>query len=392
MPPERKLLLAAGLARDYRDPAYRRALNLDLQWFAAEDEGRTEEPSEYKIRKAREEGRVAKSQELTGALVLLLPAIAILILAPSMLRTFVSMIRFFFSRAVELDPSKDGIIAEAFFNYFIRLALPILCVSVAAAIFANLVQTGFLFTTKPLTPDFSRIVPRFGQYFQRTLFSTEGLFNLAKSIAKILIIGAAAVLLIRSRIRELATLQSQDLWSQVTLVASLAIRLLLLAALLLLALSAPDYMFQRWRYRESLKMSREEVKEERRQYEGDPQVRGRIRQRMRELMSANMIANVPRADVVVTNPTHFAVALEYDRETMPAPRVSARGQDEMALRIKAIAQENGVPVVENRPLARALYAETEVGDLIPLRYYEVVAAVLSKVMALNEKRKQKAAV
>jgi flagellar biosynthetic protein FlhB len=381
-------ILARARAQNTRDEAYRAALNLDLQWFAAEDEGRTEEPSEYKIRKAREEGRVAKSQELVGALVLLLPAVALLVLAPSMLRTCVSMVRFFFSRAVELDPTKDRIIMEAFLNYFVRLVLPIVTVSLVAAVFANVVQTGFLFTTKPLAPDFSRIVPRFGQYFQRTLFSSEGLFNLIKSIVKLLIIGVVAFLLIHSRIRELTSLQSWSLWSAVTLIASLAIRLLIFAALLLLVLSIPDYMFQRWRYRESLKMSREEVREERKMYEGDPQIRGRIRQRMRELMRSNMIVNVPRADVVITNPTHFAIALEYDRETTPAPRVTAKGQDEMAQRIKEIARENEVPIVENKPLARALYAEVEVGDLIPLSYYEVVATVLSKVMALNEKRKQ----
>jgi flagellar biosynthetic protein FlhB len=360
---------------------------MDLQWFAAEDEGRTEEPSEYKIRKAREEGRVAKSQELVGALVLLLPAIALLIAAPSMLRTCVSMIRFYFSRAVELDPVKDGIVMEAFLRYFVRLVLPVISVSLVAAVFANIVQTGFLFTTKPLIPDFSRIVPRFGQYFQRTLFSSEGLFNLGKSVIKLLIIGAIAFMLIRSRIKDLANLQRWDLWAAVSLIASLAIRLLLFAALLLLALSIPDYMFQRWKHRESLKMSREEVKEERKMYEGDPQIRARIRQRMREFMRSNMIVNVPRADVVVTNPTHFAVALEYDVETMPAPRVTAKGQDEMALRIKEIARENDVPIVENKPLARALYAETEVGDLVPFAYYEIVSLVLSKVMTLNKKRK-----
>jgi flagellar biosynthetic protein FlhB len=138
-------------------------------------------------------------------------------------------------------------------------------------------------------------------------------------------------------------------------------------------------------------MSREEVREERKMYEGDPQIRNRIRQRMRELMSKNMIANVPKADVVITNPTHFAVALEYDNKTMPAPRVSARGQDEMARRIKEIAREYDVPIVENKPLARALYAETEVGEIIPAAYYEVVAMVLSRVMALNEKRRKMSA-
>jgi flagellar biosynthetic protein FlhB len=372
-------------------PEFQAALNLDLQWFAAEDEGRTEEPSEYKIRKAREEGRVAKSQELVGALVLLLPALTILVLAPYMLRTCVEMIRFYFLRAVELDPVKDRIVMEAFINYFVRLVLPIVAVAMAAAIFANLVQTGFLFTAKPLIPNFSKIVPHFGQYLQRTLFSVDGLFNFGKNLVKMAIIGGVAFLLIRSRIEELANLQRVNFWTGVTLIASLAIRLLIICALLLLALAIPDYMFQRWRYRESLKMSREEVKEERKMYEGDPQIRNRIRQRMRELMSKNMIANVPKADVVVTNPTHFAVALEYDKGSMPAPRVSAKGQDEMARRIREIAREYEVPIVENKPLARALYAETEVGDIIPARYYEVVAMVLGKVMALNEKRRKMSA-
>jgi flagellar biosynthetic protein FlhB len=387
-PPVTRYLLPITFPRYSKE--YRAALNLDLQWFAAEDEGRTEEPSEYKIRKAREEGRVAKSQELVGALVLLLPALALLVLAPYMLRTCVDMIRFYFLRAVELDPVKDGIVMKAFINYFVRLVLPIVSVAMAAAIFANLAQTGFIFTAKPLVPNFSKIVPHFGQYLQRTLFSVDGLFNFAKNLVKMAIIGGVAFLLIRSRIAELANLQRVNFWTGVTLIASLAIRLLIFCALLLLVLSIPDYMFQRWRYRESLKMSREEVKEERKMYEGDPQIRNRIRQRMRELMSKNMIANVPRADVVVTNPTHFAVALEYDRETMPAPRVSAKGQDEMALRIKEIAREYEVPIVENKPLARALYAETEVGDIIPAAYYEVVAMVLGKVMALNEKRRMSA--
>jgi flagellar biosynthetic protein FlhB len=147
---------------------------MDLQWFAAEDEGRTEEPSEYKIRKAREEGKVAKSQELTGALVLLLPALAILFLAPYILRTAVEMVRFFLLRAVELDPSRDRVIALTFFSYLVKMILPIVLTAMATGIFANLVQTGLLFTTKPLVPDFSKIIPRFGAYFQRTLFSMEG--------------------------------------------------------------------------------------------------------------------------------------------------------------------------------------------------------------------------
>lgn len=362
------------------------ALFIDLQWFAAEDEGRTEEPTEYKIRKAREEGRVAKSQELVGALVLLLPALTIIFLAPSMLRTMVEMVRFFLERSTELDPTKDAIISRAFFSYFTRLALPIGVVAVAAAIFANLVQTGLLFTTKPLEPNFSKVVPNFGQYFKRTLFSMEALFNLAKSIAKIAIIGATAYAIVRGDIMKLANLQTAPLWSSVTLVASLVMRLLIVSALLMLVLAVPDFIFQRRQYIESLKMTKQEVKEERKMYEGDPLIKGRLKQRMRELLSRNMVANVPKADVVIANPTHYAIALEWNRAAMPAPMVTAKGVDEVALRIRRIAEENGVPVVENRPLARALYAEAEIGDLIPEQFYQMIAVVLARVNKLNEAR------
>jgi flagellar biosynthetic protein FlhB len=367
------------------------ALAIDLQWFAAEDEGRTEEPSEYKIQKAREEGRVAKSTELIGALGLLLPALTLVFLMPWMFRTCAEMVRFFMLRAVEMDPARDRFVAGVFFTYFITLVAPVLSVAVVSAIFSNLVQTnGLLFTTKPLTPDFTRILPRFGQYFQRTLFSVEGLFNFFKSIVKMAIIGGVAFFLIRSDIAKLANLQKADLWLSVGAIAGLAAKMLVISALLLLVLSIPDVMFQRWRYRESLKMSKEDVKEERKMYEGDPHVRSRLRSRMREIMTQNMAANVPKADVVITNPTHFAVALEYNMGNMPAPQVTAKGADEAAFRIRRIAGENGVPIVENRPLARALYAETEVGDIIPEAYWQVVATVLSKVMHINEERRRAA--
>ncbi|GAB1484391.1 flagellar biosynthesis protein FlhB [Treponema sp.] len=365
---------------------------IDLQWFAAaEDEGRTEEASEYKIRKAREEGRVAKSQELVGALVLLMPALAILFLGPSMLRTSIEMLRFFLLRAVELDPTKDAIIVKAFFSYFIKLVLPIAIVAMTTAIFANVVQTGFLFTTKPLVPNFSKILPRFGAYFKRTLFSAEGMFNLVKAITKMAIVGVVAFLVIRSEIMRLANLQTASLWTGISLVSSLAMRLLIIVALLLLAFSVPDFLFQRWQYRESLKMTKQEVKEERKMYEGDPLMKSRLRQRMRELMSRNMAANVPKADVVITNPTHFAIALEWNNTAAAAPMVTAKGADEVALRIRAIAEEAGVPLVENKPLARALFAETEIGDIIPEQYYQAIATVLAHVYKLNEARGKMAA-
>jgi len=365
---------------------------ISLQWFSddAEAEGRTEQPTEHKLRRLREEGQVPKSQELVGAITLFLPALMLLFLAPYMLRTCVEMLRFFFLRSTELDPTKDAIIVGAFFNYLARLALPILIVAVFSAIFSNVVQVGFMFATKPLIPDFSKVLPRFGQYFKK-IFSVEGLFNFGKSIIKMLIIGSVAFFLIRSDIEKLANLQKAGLWLGLTTVASLAIRMLLISSLLLLVLSIPDLLFQRWRFRERNKMSRQEMKEEMKMYEGDPQVRNRIRSRFRELLKQNINAAVPRADVVITNPTHYAVALEYQKETMPGPMVTAKGADEVAARIRNIARDNGVPLVENKPVAQALYRETEVGDYIPEAYYSIVATIFRKVMEINDMRRKASA-
>ena len=224
-------------------------------------------------------------------------------------------------------------------------------------------------------------MPRFGQYFKRTLFSLEGFFNFAKSLIKIVIIGVMAFVTIQGEFDKLRRLFEGPFWPSVTFIFSLTMRLVIEVAVAMLALAIPDYIFQRRQYLESLKMSKEEVKEERKMQEGDPLVKNRMRERMRELLSRNMAANVPKADVVITNPTHYAIALEWDREKMAAPTVTAKGVDEMAQKIKRIAAENGVPLVENRPLARALYADVDIGDTIPDKYYQAIAAVLAHVYA-----------
>jgi len=358
---------------------------IHLQWFAAEDEGRTEEPSEYKIRKAREEGRVAKSQEFVAAIGLLLPALTLALLAPYFARTMREMVVFYFSRAASADISRDAApLAAAFLSYFLRLALPLAAVAVLSALFSNIMQVGFLFSIKPITPDFSRIVPHFGEYLRKTTFSMQGLFSLLKSLAKIAVIGIVAYMSVRDQLDRIMTLFTTPFWTSIQFIGSLAIRLIIQAAIATLLLAIPDYLFQRHQYMESLKMSKEEVKEERKQQEGDPLIKSRLRERMRELLARNMAANVPKADVVITNPTHFAVALEWERERMVAPVVTAKGQDEVALRIRRIAEENQVPVVENRPLARALYADVDIGDAIPEKYYQAIAAVLAHVYAAEQ--------
>jgi flagellar biosynthetic protein FlhB len=363
------------------------AMGMDLQWFAAEDEGRTHEPTDVTYRKAREEGRVAKSQELIAALGLLLPAIVLIFLAPWMLRTCVEMLRFFFTRINELDPLNDRLTAGLFINYFARLALPILTVALVTALFSNLIQVGFLFSTKPLGPDFSRVLPRFGRYFQK-IFSVEGLFNLGKSIFKMLIIGFVAYFTIRSKFNELANLQTAGLWEGISLIASLAARLLITVAFLLLILSVPDIFFQRWQFRESLKMTREMAKEEMKQEDGDPEMRRRLRGRYRELLSRNMLNAVPGADVVITNPTHYSVALLYEAVQIEGPKVVSKGEDELALRIREVAKQNGVPVVSHPPITRVIYSETEVGDIIPARFWSVIIKVVGKFFLYEQKQEK----
>jgi flagellar biosynthetic protein FlhB len=308
-------------------------------------------------------------------------------MAPSMLRTCVEMVRFFLLRAVELDPVKDRMIFAIVLRYLARLTLPVLAAGVVSGLFSNIVQTGFLYTTKPLVPDFTKIIPRFGQYFGR-IFSVEGLFNLFKAIVKMAIIGTVAYVLIKSDIEKLANLQKANLWLSVTTVGSLAAKMLIISAVLLLVLSIPDYMFQRSRFRRRNQMSRQELKEEHKQMEGDPMVKNRLRSRMRELLTKDMLRNVPNADVVVTNPTHYAIALEYHAERMEAPMVIAKGEDEIAMRIRRVADQHGVPRIENRFLARTLYATTEIGDLVPPAYLRVIADIYVKVMKINEERRR----
>lgn len=371
-----------------RIPALERddSFSIHLQWFAAEDEGRTEEPTEQKIRKAREEGKVAKSTDLTASLVLLFPLILIGILSPYMVRTMKSMLEFFLNIAVDADVSTAGAsIARAFVGYFARLSLPVMGVAFLSALLANLFQVGLLFTTKSIQPDLKKISPDIVKWAQRVMFSVEGMFNMAKSLFKIGVIGFLAWWNVSRKVPEITNLVYGTVSEAASLIGGLAFRLMIEAALVLLVLSLPDYLFQRFQHRESLKMTRHEIKEEMKQSEGDPLIKSRLRQKMRELMTNQMMQAVPDADVVVTNPTHFAVALEYRQESMTAPRVSAKGMDEVAQRIKAVARENDVPMIENVPLARGLYANVEIGDEIPEEYYTVVSEILVKIYELSGK-------
>jgi flagellar biosynthetic protein FlhB len=370
----------------YRSEEYENLLlNIDLQWFAAEEEGRTEDPTEQKKKKAREDGKVAKTAELTASLVMLFPLITIGILAGYMLSQLAQIINYFISTSTSIDIITEKVPFIAFLSYFLKLTLPIMGISFFSAFMGNVLQVGFRLTPKAIKPDFKKIKPDIVNWAKKTLFSLEAFFNFSKSIVKIIIIGVVAYTDIRKNGPQLSNMCYLPLGESFSFVASIAFVLAVKAALILMSLSLPDYLFQRKQHLDSLKMTKHEIKVEHKQSEGDPLIKSRLRQRMQEILTANMIQNVPDADVVVTNPTHFAVAMEWNNETMVAPTVTAKGQDNIALRIKEVASENGVPIIENKPLARGLYATVEIGEMIPEEYWDIVSRVLAEVYRISGK-------
>ena len=348
--------------------------------MAAEDEGRTEEPSEHRLEQARKEGRVAKSQEIASSLVLLFGVIVLIITGKWLLSQCINIYIYYFSRCANPDVT-DANLFSAFFINFLRMVIPVAAVAVVAAFAGNIIQTrGFLFSWKPLEPNFSKIAPKFGEYFRKTIFSGTGLFNIAKSIGKVILIIIIGFLVIRSNIYSFVEIVGNgQILSAIGKIASVAATILVIVAILFLAISIPDYFVRRHEHRETLKMTKQEVKQEYKELEGDPEVKGRLKQMQRQLLSQNIPRAVSEADVVITNPTHFAVVLKYERKRDEAPRVTAKGEDQTALYIKRLAAENGIPIEENRPLARGLYTDVQIGDIIPGDYWNAISVIYSHI-------------
>lgn len=346
--------------------------------MAAEDEGRTEEPSEYKLEKARKEGRVAKSQEVSGALILLLCAVTLIFLGKWLFSQLINVMVFYFNLTKNSDLQNPAIVSY-FYDVFIKCVLPISLISAVSAIAGNIIQTrGFLFSLKPIEPKISKIVPKVGEYLKKTIFSGKGLFNIVKSLMKVAIIIVVAYIYIKKDLFILCQIISNgQIASALGKIAVMAAKILITVAVIFLVISIPDYFVQKKDFMEEMKMTVQEVKEEYKEMEGDPEVKSRLMQMQRQILSQNIQKAVSESDVVITNPTHFAVALKYDQTSDNPPMVNAKGQDQIALRIKTLARENNIPIVEDRPLARDLYTNIEVGDIIPKIYYEAIAVVYS---------------
>ena len=353
----------------------------------AEQEGqeKTEVPTEKKRRESREEGQVAFSKELSSAALLAGIVLTLVATSPIILdamRQLMSQIFRDLAQSEELSIDSIFTLSEEILSIILPAFTPFVAVIIFVGIFASVLQVGVLITFKAIAPKFNKISPLTGL---KRLFSSQSLADFLKSMAKLIIVGFVGYLTYIDKITELNGLSVSTpdfiLIYNFTVVAEVAGKIVLA----LVAIAIFDYFYQRWHHEQQLMMTKQEVKDETKQTEGDPQLKARIRQIQREMSNARMMQEVPKADAVIVNPTHFSVAILYDRDVMTAPEVIAKGADHLALRMRTVARENNVPILERPELARDLYANVEIGDDIPERFYKAIAEILAFVYRLRKR-------
>ena len=339
-----------------------------------DDQEKTEEPTSKKLEDARKEGNVAKSQDVTG-LVTLVVGIVVLIFYMKFVVYKIEEFYIYYLTFFAHEWSLNDIInlfLKSVLEVFILL-VPIVIAIMLAGILGNVAQFGFLFTTKAILPKFSKINPISGL---KNLFSTKKLFEGVKIILKVAIAFGVGFNLFVSWLAEIPKLELFDLMTQIKWLVDKAIILAFTMIGVFLVFAIIDFAYQKYSYKKSLKMSKQEIKDEMKNTEGNPEIKAKIRQIQMKMASQRMMGEIPKADVVVTNPTHYAVAIRYDRSKDKAPKVIAKGVDHLAQKIKEIAREHDVMIVENKPLARQLYAEVELEEEIPEKLYKAVIEVL----------------
>lgn len=366
-------------------------LKYNLQFFAEGMGGEKTEPAtEKKLSDARKEGQVAKSREVANGLGMLALFLVLKFWVGHMGNEFLQMFSGIYGKIPEtvkmyggLVPENDlGIIIQYAMVRLIILVAPIFLVGFIVAFLSDAIQVKWKVTGKPLQPKFSKINPISG--FKR-IFSVNSIVELIKSIAKIAVVSYVAYSYLMDEKEKLFILYDIPLMQAIQLCGELVIGLGLQISIVYMVIAVLDFAYQKFKFAKDMRMTKQEIKEEYKQQEGDPQVKGKIKQRMREASQRRMMQDLPKADVVITNPTHFAVAIKYDPEEYDAPIVLAKGEDHLAQKIKEKARENNIEIVENKPLARMLYANVEVGQVIPPELYQAVAEVLAFVYRLKGK-------
>lgn len=357
-------------------------LKLDLQFFAGE---KTEKATPKKRQDARKKGQILKSQDVTSAIVMLSVFLFLMIAGTSMREGIMSFFKQTFSKYMLVDTLSIKLVVKIYKEVLSEMAvivLPVMIIAVIAGVAGNFLQFGLLFTTEPLKFDLTKLDPIKGM---KRIFSVRALIELLKSILKISLIGAVTTAILWMNIDDVLSLSFKSPGASLITVSKLTVFMGIAASAVLLIIAVLDYFYQKFEYEKNLKMSKQDIKDEYKNSEGDPLIKSKIKQRQREMAMRRMMQEVPQADVVITNPTHYAIALKYDEETMDAPKVIAKGTDFIAQKIKLIAKENDVVMVENRPLARAMYDQVEIGQHIPDEFFKAVAEVLAYVYRVKSK-------
>ncbi|WLV26011.1 flagellar biosynthesis protein FlhB [Aciduricibacillus chroicocephali] len=356
-------------------------LRLDLQFFAGE---KTEKATPKRKQDERKKGKVAKSQDVNTAILLLFSFLGLFVFGTFMKNGMLDIYRQSFTEYIKWDLT-SGNLQKMFLTQLIeaaKLVAPIMGVALIAGVASNLMQVGFLFTTESLKFDLKKIDPISGA---KRIFSVRAIVELFKSLFKIAFIGTITFSIIWMNRDEMMMMSLKTVSSALGFFGHMALTMGFAATIALLFLALLDYIYQRFDYEKNLRMSKQDIKDEYKNIEGNPLIKQKIREKQQQMAMRRMMSEVPNADVVITNPTHFAIAIKYDEDKASAPYVVAKGADEVALRIKNIAKANGVMTVENRPLARSLFAAVDIGDLIPEEFFQAVAEVLAYVYRVEKK-------
>ena len=377
-------------AQSYTDKELNIVLHYNLQWFAADGEGgeKTEPATDKKLRDARDEGKVAKSKELTAAFDLIVLFLVLKVFMSFVGEKLLGFFSYIYNRMPDFlnETQKDmsSVTVRNFMNdiilQFLLTCLPFFIFGVVVTILVSIVQVGWKVTTKPMAPKLDKFNPING--FKR-IFSKDAIFELIKSVLKIGVILYMAYSSIKSHQNDIFILYELPLKRAVALVGDIIINTGLKISIVYLIVGIVDYIYNKHKFNEDMKMTKQEVKDEFKNTEGDPAIKGQQRKRMQEASQRRMMQDVPKADVVITNPTHFAVAIKYDADTNQAPVVTAKGQDYVAMKIKEIARDNNIRIVENKPLARMLFHNVELGAEIPPELYQSVAEILAMIYKEN---------
>lgn len=356
-------------------------LKLDLQWFAGE---KTEPATAKKRQDARKKGQVAKSMDLPAAFILLFSFLAFLMFGGYMKEKMIKIFRNVYENQLTMDITAANV--QVLFVDLVKEGLiilaPIFILVVLVAFIGNYAQIGFMFIGEPLMMKFNKINSIEG--FKR-IFSLRTVMDFLKSTLKMLIIGYVVYTTLMGEKAKLLGLGHAPLESTFSFIASVTLKLGIKIGAILIVLAIFDFIYQKYEHEKSLKMSKQDIKDEYKKSEGDPLIKGKIRAKQRQMAMQRMMQEVPKADVIITNPTHFAVALKYDSNNMQAPTVIAKGADYVALKIKEVAKKNGIMTMENKPLARAIFAQVEIGESIPAELFQAVAEVLAYVYKVKGK-------